>query len=74
MEKIFAKNAYPEKFMIKEIAEKIGVTERKVYNWFRRERMSVRRGKCQKTKSIGEFVWIHSAQVSIKVVVNFFIS
>ena len=63
MEKFFTKNAYPPRFTIQKLAEKLRLNERKVYTWFSFERMRVRYGKCQETQDIGEFVGLHIVQV-----------
>ena len=63
LEQIFAKTAYPTNSTLKKLAEKLGLTQVKVYNWFRCERMRVRYGKCQETDDFGEFVGVHSVQV-----------
>lgn len=70
LEHIFANNAHPSKTTIKKIAHELGLGPRTVCNWFRLERMRVTHGKYQQTKSIGEFVCVHSALVSIKIVVD----
>ena len=53
------------------MAEKTGLDEGTVYNWFNCKRKQVRYGEClEKTQSIGEFVCLHSVLVSIKTWVN----
>ena len=56
LEQLFAKDQYPTKSTIHEIAEELGMDERKVYNWFHWQRAKARSGKRQLTMEIGEFV------------------
>ena len=56
MKQNFAKDIYPTRSEKRKLAEKLGLSESQVYNWFGLERMRVRRGKCPETLGIGELV------------------
>ena len=73
LEELFAKDEYPTKSKIHEIAEKLGLGGETVNNWFRRKRAKARSGMSKKKQSIGEFVDIDEVLVSIKMVVHFFL-
>ena len=70
LEQFFAKNEYPSRSSLQNIAEKLGLGEKTVYNWFRCTRLRVRIGKCLQYQSIGEFFRMHTLLVSIKIMVN----
>ena len=56
LEQMFTKNAYPTRSTVSKVAEKLGLSEMKVYNWFRWKRYLARSGKYQETQSIGELL------------------
>ena len=58
---VFAYNPSPDQAKVQEIANKLSVSEQKVYNWFTRERHKLKREKTQPKLFRGKYLALYNA-------------
>ena len=58
LESAFVNNSYPNRIAIKQLAQKTGVSQQKVYGWFERKRRELRLGIKEGTLSTSEYTHI----------------